>query len=134
MSSTPLPAGRYGPPADPRRHRRAVVALATLGVAGVALVVWFGLRLGSAPVTWSQVGFITDGPTAVEVTYDVTRPDPAVAVECRVEALNHAFAQVGVVVVDVPAASSTTVRRSTTVQTSEQAVTGVVEQCWVPEE
>jgi hypothetical protein len=107
--------------------------MVVLGVAGVALVVWLALRLASAPVTWSQVGFTIDGSTAVEVVYDVTRPDPAVAVECRVEALNAAHAQVGVVVDDVPGGEAATIRRTTTVQTSERAVTGVVERCWVPE-
>jgi len=134
MTATAAPAGRYGPPPDPRRRRRGVVALALLGLAGVALVVWLGLGMASAPVSWAQVGFRIAGAESVEVTYDVTRPDPSIGVECRVEAQNRSHAQVGVVVVEVPPASQGTVRLSTPVATSETAVTGFVDECWVPED
>jgi len=67
------------------------------------------------------------------VTYDVSRPDPSVGVTCRIEAQSGSHAQVGVVLVDVPGASGRTVRLTTTVRTSEQAVTGIVDECWVPE-
>ena len=132
MTATAPPAGRYGPPPDPRRRRRAVVALALLGAAGVALVIWLGLRMASAPVSWAQVGFSIAGAESVDVTYDVTRADPSVPVQCRVEAQNRSHAQVGVVVVEVPPATADTVRRTTTVRTSEAAVTGFVGECWLP--
>ena len=134
MTATALPPGRYGPAPDPRRRRRTVAALVALGVLGVAVVVWLGLGAAQTPVHWSPVGFRIDGAESVEVTYDVTRLDPSMTVECRVEALNTSHAQVGVVVVEVPPSSDGTVRRTTTVRTSEPAVTGVVDSCWVPED
>lgn len=132
MAATAPPVGRYGPAPDPRRRRLGVVALVLLGVAGLALVVWFGLGAASAPVRWSQVGFHVLGADAVEVTYQVHRTDPAVPVECTVEAQSAAHAQVGVVVVEVPASSDTTVQLTTTVRTSESAVTGFVDECRRP--
>lgn len=129
MTATAPPADRYGPPPDPRRRRRAVIALVALGVAGVALVVWLGLGMAAAPVSWSQVGFSIDGAESVEVTYDVTRLDPSITVECRVEAQNRSHAQVGVVVDVIPPSADGTVRRTSTVGTSETAVTGFVDEC-----
>jgi hypothetical protein len=99
----------------------------------VAVAVWLGLGTAATPVTWQQVGF-TVGDGAVEVVADITRPDPSVAVTCRVEALSRSHAQVGVVEVDVPAGADRTVRLTATVRTAEPAVTGVVETCWVLED
>ena len=123
------PAGRYpGPTAAGRR--RARWAMWALGVVAIAATVWVGLSSGSAPVTWKDVGFrVSDA--AIEIDYDVTRPDPAVPVTCRLEALNQRYAQVGVLVVAVPPAGTRTVALTSTVQTSERAVTGVVGACWV---
>lgn len=130
---TAPPEGRYGPPADPRARRRWVIALWALGVAGVGLAVWLGLRVADTPVTWQDVGFRLEADQ-VEVVTDVTRTDPSVAVSCRIEALSRSHAQVGVVVVDVPPSEARTVRLTTTVRTSSPAVTGVVDQCWAPED
>lgn len=128
-----VPAGRYGPAPDPRARRRGVVALWALGLVGTAFVAWIGLRMGSAPVTWSDVGFRVDGDALVEVVYDVSRPDPAVPVRCTLEALNEQYGQVGVVTVEVPPGTDRTVRRSDPVGTSELAVTGIVKECAVSE-
>lgn len=125
------PAGRYGPEPDARRRRRGVAALWALGVVALAVTVWLGLGVARTPVTWQDVGFRIDGAASVEVVYDVQRIDPSVPVRCRVEALAQNHAQVGVVTADVPAAESRTVRVTTTVRTTEQAVTGVVDRCWV---
>ena len=132
MSATAVPADRYGPPTDPRDRRRVTIALWALGAVGVAVAVWLGLLTGRAPVTWQEVGFHIDGATQVDVTYAVSRPDPSVGVTCRIEAQSRSHAQVGVVLVDVPGASERTVRLTTIVRTSEQAVTGIVNECWVP--
>ncbi|KGM10977.1 DUF4307 domain-containing protein [Cellulomonas bogoriensis] len=128
---TSPPAGRYGPPPRPGHHRRAVAALTALGVLGTAVVVWVGIGLARTPVTWQDVGF-TLADDQVEVVYEVTRLEPGTEVRCTVEALNSAFAQVGVVEVVVPPADTRTVRLANAVRTSEPAVTGVVRDCWVP--
>jgi hypothetical protein len=132
MTANPVrpPAGRYGPEPDERSRRLRVIGLWSLGVLGVAGVVWLGLGMARTPVTWQDVGFRIDGDT-IEVTYDVIRIDPAVGVTCRLEALNVRHAQVGVVTIDVPPGASTAVRMTTAIRTSEEPVTGVVDSCWV---
>lgn len=123
------PVGRYGPEPRPGARRRRTVLLTALGAAAVATAVWFGLAAGDAPVSWKDVGFtVRDG--AVEVVFDVIRPDPGVAVECRLQALNEQHAQVGVVTVPVAPAEERVQRLRSTVAVSEPAVTGIVERCW----
>ena len=129
-ATAPLPAGRYGPEPDEGNRRRRVTALWLLGALGLAATVWMGLGLASTPVTWQDVGFRIRGDT-IDVTYDVIRSDPSVGVRCRLEALNVRHAQVGVVTVDVPPGTKSVVRVTTTVRTSEEPVTGVVDSCWV---
>lgn len=132
MTATPArpPAGRYGPEPDERTRRLRVLALWSVGVLGVAGVIWMGLGMARTPVTWQDVGFRIDGNT-IDVTYDVIRIDPAVGVACRLEALNVRHAQVGVVTIDVPPGTSTVTRSTTMIRTSEEPVTGVVDSCWV---
>ncbi len=123
------PPGRYGPTAAPRSRRLLVAAFAILGLAGVGLAAWLGLRVGVVPVDWDDIGFRIDGDDAMEVTFDVTRPDPSRPASCVVEALNASHAQVGVVTVEVAASEATRVRLTTPVRTSELAVSGTVRSC-----
>lgn len=125
------PSGRYGPEPDARTHRRGILALWALGLVGVAVVLWLGVGAARTPVTWEDVGFTLDGSTSVEVVFDVHRTDPSVEVSCRLQALNQQYAEVGSLVVDVPASTSRSVRLTTTVATSQSAVTGIVDRCWV---
>ena len=104
----------------------------TLGVAAVVAATWLGVGAARSPVTWDDVGFTVHGAQSVEVVFDVNRTDPSVAVRCRLQALNQQFAQVGVLVVEVAASTQEQQRFRSTVATSEPAVTGVVESCWVP--
>lgn len=130
--ATPTPPpGRYGRAPTPGDHRRTVVLLWALGGATLAVAVWLGLGAAQTPVTWKDVGF-TLGEGRVEVVYDVIRTDASVAVQCRLEALNQAHAQVGVLVVDVAPGQDRVTRLRSVVAVSEPAVTGVVESCWVP--
>ena len=126
------PSGRYGPEPDPRARRRGVVALWTLGALGLAGALWLGIGAAQTPVTWDDVGFTLDGSQGVEVDFDVIRQDPSIAVRCRLQALNHQYAEVGAVVLDVPPATARTVRLTVRVATSQAAVTGIVDRCWVP--
>jgi hypothetical protein len=126
------PPGRYGPEPDPRARRRRVALLWVLGVSAVLVAGWFGLSAGTAPVTWQDVGFVVDGSKGVEVVFDVSRDDPSVAATCRLQALNQQYAQVGVREVDIPPSPDRTVRLRSTVETSERAVTGLVDDCWRP--
>ena len=126
------PAGRYGREPDPRTRRRGVVALWALGALGLVMALWLGVGAARTPVTWEDVGFTLDGSRGVEVDFDVIRQDPSIAVRCRLQALNHQYAEVGALEVAVPPATERAVRLAVDVATSQAAVTGIVDRCWVP--
>jgi ABC-type glycerol-3-phosphate transport system substrate-binding protein len=120
------PPDRYGSRPGRRAARTAALVLAL--VAALVAAAWFGLR-STPPIQGHDVAFRVLGDDAVEVTFDVSRTDPARPATCRVEALNASHAQVGVVTVDVPGSEHARVRLTTTVRTSERAVTGTVTAC-----
>ncbi len=130
---TGAPAGRYGRAPRPGARRRRVVALWALAAAGLAVAVWLGLGAARTPVNWQDVGFTLNGSESVEVVFEVSRIDPSVPVECRLQALNHQHAQVGVRTVSLPPSDEPVHRLSAVVDTSEAAVTGLVDRCWVVE-
>ncbi|WP_255596094.1 DUF4307 domain-containing protein [Cellulomonas sp. C5510] len=128
-AATPVPPeGRYGRPPTPRGRRATRAAVAVLAVVGVALVVWLGVGQARTPVRWDEVGFRVDGPTATELTFDVTKAPGTTAV-CQVQALSERYAEVGVRTVEVGPAGTRTQRVTTTIPTAEQAVSAVVESC-----
>jgi len=126
--ATRPPAGRYGPEPTARSARRGRVGLVIAGVLGVALLVWIGLNLAGRPVSWKDVGFHVEGPRAIEVTFEVTKPKES-TVTCTITALSESYGEVGVRKVDVGPAGTATRRVTVTVQTTELAVSGTVERC-----
>ncbi|MCV2396382.1 DUF4307 domain-containing protein [Actinotalea sp. M2MS4P-6] len=134
MTAPTVPEGRYGRPATPGRRRRAVLGVAALAVAGLAVLGWVISNTANPAVSWRDVGFEVDGSRAVTVTFDVMRADPSVPVQCRVQALNIHYAQVGVVTVDVEPGELSAQRERVEIATTEEAVTGVVHSCWVTQE
>ena len=125
-----LPAGRYGP-APGTARRRAVIGISVLAAAATAVVLWLGVGAMTAPVTWKDVGYDVVSDGEVEIVFDVVRYDPGAVVQCRVQALNRHYAQVGVVTADVAPGDRAAQRERVTVATTERAVTGLVESCWV---
>jgi hypothetical protein len=111
-----------------------VLALWALGLATLAVATWFGLGAARTPVTWQDVGFRLDGAGQVEMTYTVARIDPSAPVQCRLQALNEQYGQVGVRTVDVGPSTERSVRLTTTIATSEAAVTGIVDCCWLADD
>ena len=126
------PAGRYGP--DPSARRRTVARAGTVALAVVAVAgaVWVGVRAGSPPVQWEDVGYSVQGPQRVDVTFRVTK-DPGATAVCTVTALSASYAQVGVVTVTAGPADARTQEHTVPVATQELAVTGVVDRCEVVE-
>jgi hypothetical protein len=132
MTSNPQltpPPGRYGPPRRSRPRALVVAAWVLLGVAGVVLAAWLGLRTGSVRLDWHDIAFRVESPEQVQVTFDVTREDPGVPVTCVIEALNESHAQVGVVTVEVAPSDAPRVRMTVPVRTSELAVSATVRSC-----
>ena len=122
------PPGRYGPPPTPLTRRRRRIGLIVAAVVGLAVAVWIALNVASQPVSWKDVGFHVQGPQAIDVTFEVTKPR-ADTVVCKVRALSEAYSEVGVRMVTVGPADEATQRVTATVQTTELAVSGTVDRC-----
>jgi hypothetical protein len=128
-------AQRYG--AARRRHlsRRSagivIAAVLAVVVAGVALFAWSG---SNATVTFKDVSFTT--PDAGHATEDieVTKEASATAY-CAVKALDDSFAVVGWKQLEfgpVPGVSGATTQNAhVTLRTESQAVSVVVDSCWI---
>jgi hypothetical protein len=122
------PPGRYGPAPTPLTHRRRRIGLILAAVAGLAVAVWIALNVASQPVSWKDVGFHVQGPQAIDVTFEVTKPR-AKTVVCKVRALSQSYSEVGVRMVTVGPADEGTQRVTATVPTTELAVSGTVDRC-----
>lgn len=127
------PAGRYGPEPTARSARRGRIGIIAAAVVGVAVVVWIGLGQAGRPVSFKNVGFDVDGSRAVDVTFEVTKPREA-TVTCTVTALSESYAEVGVRTVEIGPADADTRRVTVPVQTTELAVTGIVDSCELVED
>jgi hypothetical protein len=124
------PAGRYDRPASRGRRLALVVVAALAAAAALGWVVWAGLAQARADVRWSDVGFVIVGDSAVQVTYDVGK-DPAATAVCSLRALDRHKTAVGVAEVSIGPTQHRVTRRTDTIRTSAQAVTGTVRECTV---
>jgi len=122
------PPGRYGPSPTAATHRRRRLGLIVVAAVGLAIAVWIALNVAGQPVSWKDVGFHVQGPAAIEVTFEVTKPSDA-TVECHVKALSESYAEVGVRTVTVGPSDAASQRVTATVQTTELAVSGTVDRC-----
>ncbi|MGC5166932.1 DUF4307 domain-containing protein [Luteimicrobium sp. DT211] len=129
MTATALPPGRYGSaPTGPGRRRTVlIVVLSVVVAAAIGVLVWFGLAQGTS-VSVETYGYSVKDAQSVEVTFSVTAKS-GTPVVCTIEALNDAHAQVGSKDVQIPAADEQVTQYTTTVATSERAVTGVADSC-----
>jgi len=147
-SGTALPAdislaNRYGRPKR-RLSRKAsrwatIVALAI----GMGFLAWATTSNATASVTYKDIGYRTTDATQAVVDFQVTR-EPGTAVKCAIKALDSRFAVVGWKVVDIPpvaqeaqdaqdqgADGGRTVAQRIILRTESQAVSGVVDNCWI---
>lgn len=136
-SSTAPPAShtqgeRYGRTPSARRTGR-ILALA-FGAAVVLVigswVVWAGLDGTGSTVNTQDKAHTVVNDHRVDVTFVVGR-DPGRTVSCAVEAQNDGHAVVGWKIVDVPASNRRDEQITTTVLTTEAAVTGLIDSCWL---
>jgi hypothetical protein len=132
-------ANRYGGQkrALTRTAKRSILAAAL--AAGIGAMAWISTSSATAPVSFKDLGYSTPDATLTEIDFQVTK-DPATDAKCAVKALDAKFAVVGWKVLDIgPDAAAagkdgarTTVHRAL-VRTESQAVSGVVDNCWVPD-
>lgn len=128
-SKADLLASRYGQkaPANPKRLK----FFAIFGVAGMtATAMWFGFA-NHSPFSHQDIGFRVISQWETEVDFELTKQADATVI-CSVEALNNAFATVGWVELEFGPSESTTNRHTVSVNTTELAVTGLVDECRLP--
>ena len=125
MDRSELLAQRYGErKSNPRRNRILTIG----GVAVLTLIAaWFGFA-NYSPLSFKDLGYRVLSDYRIEVDFELTRPVGSVAI-CSVEALNNSFAQVGWIELILPAAEQSTTRNTVTLNTTELAVTGLVDEC-----
>ena len=122
-------AERYGAATPARRHRRALwLTAGSLGVLGIATLVWISVQFFDPEATSEQVGFDVVDETQVQVIVDVSKPNDATAT-CTLEALNEGYGQVGITDVTVGPQDQRTTRLTVDIATTELATTGVVREC-----
>jgi hypothetical protein len=105
----------------------------------MAFMAWISTSNATGSVTFKDIGYSTPDATLAEIDFQVTK-EPATAAKCSVKALDSKFAVVGWKVIDIPAnavdagsdGGRTTSHRAT-VRTESQAVSGVVDSCWIPD-
>lgn len=100
---------------------------------------WISTSNATESVTFKDIGYSTPDATLAEVDFQVTK-EPATAAKCSVKALDSKFAVVGWKVVDItPNAADAgtdggrTIAHRATVRTESQAVSGIVDSCWIPD-
>lgn len=123
---------RYGrrPGRAGRSRLVALVAGAAVALVVTAWVVLVAFDGDSAELEVSHYGFTVSGDDAVDVQYTINVAR-GTDVGCAVQALNENRAVVGWKVVDLPAVDAHTQTYTTSLVTSERAVTGSAYRCWV---
>ncbi|MEX2441286.1 MAG: DUF4307 domain-containing protein [Pontimonas sp.] len=127
-----LLASRYGSTQTDRR-RQKVWAIA--GASGVAVVLlawlgWAGLGQPGSQFDTRDLGFELVSAREVSVRFEVTTT-PGSSLSCAVQALNAQYGIVGWTIVDIPPAEARTRVFNQPLRTSEQAVTGLLYECWL---
>ena len=107
----------------------------------MGFLAWVSTSNATASVTFKDIGYRTTDATQAEVDFQVTR-EPGTAVKCAIKALDSKFAVVGWKVVNIPpveeedqgqsADGGRTLAQRVVLRTESQAVSGVVDNCWIP--
>ncbi|MDQ0822163.1 hypothetical protein QFZ79_004542 [Arthrobacter sp. V4I6] len=137
-ASTSL-ANRYGGQKRTLTGKAKRSLLVAALAAGIGFMAWISTSNATGSITFKDIGFSTPDATLANVDFQVTK-DPATDARCAIKALDAKFAVVGWKVVDVgPNAADegtdggrTTAHR-VVVRTESQAVSGVVDSCWIPD-
>ncbi|XAS64968.1 DUF4307 domain-containing protein [Pseudarthrobacter sp. So.54] len=137
--ASPSLANRYGGQKRTLSGKAKRIVLVLAIAAGIAFMVWISTSNATESVTFKDIGYSTPDATLAEVDFQVTK-EPSTAAKCSVKAMDAKFAVVGWKVVDIaPNAvdagtdgGRTTAHRAT-LRTESQAVSGVVDSCWIPD-
>jgi hypothetical protein len=123
---------RYGRTPQRQRRTRLIAILAGAGVliVVVAWVLWVGLFGATAGLDHRDLGYVVESDSGIEVRYEVTM-DAGETASCALQALNSDFEIVGWKVVGIPASEDRTRAFREKLNTSEEAVTGLIYRCWL---
>jgi len=125
-SNAELLETRYGQkqPRNPKAFRRfAIVGVTLLTITAM----WFGIA-NYSPVSYQNIGFRVISEWQTEVDFELTKPVGATVI-CSFEALNNAFATVGWIELEFGPSDVQTIRHTISLNTTELAVTGLVDEC-----
>jgi hypothetical protein len=137
-SASPSLANRYGGQKRALSRRAKSIILAVALAAGVGFLAWSATSGTAGSVSFKDLGYSTPDATLAEADFQVTK-EPNADAKCAVKALDEKFGVVGWKVIDIgpnPALEGsdggrTTVHRAE-VRTESQAVSAVVDNCWIP--
>ncbi|MBT0770492.1 DUF4307 domain-containing protein [Kineosporia sp. J2-2] len=120
-------ARRYGRRRAPRRPV-VIGALLVLAVLVLGFIYWATV-IDRDRVTYQDHSFDVRSASQVVVTFDVQLHAGATKAICTVHALNSLGTEVGLTDVEVEGDDDNRVRMTVTLPTSEEATTGLVEEC-----
>lgn len=124
---------RYG--RTPQRKQRDRITLIAGGILFaivlVAWIVWAGWDNDRGNLAAQDVAHSVIDDSSVSVTWQVS-VKAGTPVSCALQAQNEEHAIVGWKIVDLPASTTFNTRYQEVVRTSQQAVTGLIYQCWLP--
>ena len=131
--NTELLATRYGQTKTLARRNKNLGILTAVGFTAVlgAWLWWGGVLEQPSQLQYRDIGHVLVSDREVLVQYEVTaQPDTEVA--CAVQALNASFGIVAWKVVRLEPSTQWTRTFEELLVTSEQAVTGLLYECWLP--
>ena len=137
--ASPSLANRYGGQKRALSGKTKRMILAAALASGIGFMAWISTSNAIASVTYKDIGFSTPDATLAEIDFQVTK-DPAADAKCALKALDSKFAVVGWKVVGIgpnAADESADGGRSSAhralIRTESQAVSAVVDNCWIPD-
>lgn len=107
-------------------NKLAIVLGALALILAIGVAAWFAW--GTPNVRGRDVGYKVAGSEMVTITFDVAKPKD-MTVECRLDALNTNYAQVGTRMVTIGPAEKFEQRFVEDILTTERAVTATVHDC-----
>ena len=118
-------SSRYGvKQSNPKRLR----VFAAVGITALVLgTAYFALGT-SQQFSYEDIGYRVVSDYRVEVDIEITKPIDQ-ALVCSVQALNNQFAVIGWKEFEFEPSQFMTLRHTVTLNTTEQAVTGLVDEC-----
>jgi len=131
--NTDLLASRYGQTPQLAKRSRAIGLVTALGFTVVlgAWLWWGGVLEQPGQLQTRDLGYVVLNDQQVVVNYEITTP-PGTEVACAVQALNASYGIVGWKIVSIAPSAVWTRTFQETLRTSEEAVTGLLYECWLP--